>query len=352
MRWIPVCVAMIAAVATTSVLGAVQPLEAQQERTECRCVDADGNVLDNCSCFRSPKIEDLLSRYGVMQQRARLGVSVDQGQAARHDASGALVTDVLRDGPADRAGIRAGDVIVSLDGRSLTESIGADVEASFDLDGSAPVQRLLALVREVQPGQDVEVESLRDGELERTALEAEDLSDRWGTSAVMGPPSWDAERFRDQMRTLTDGFRTQADGLRGRTFFFGTPDLESGDRDMGIRFEGGDWRDMDVFRGQGFLHEFGGALNTRYGMEMVEPYPRLGRYFGAERGVLIVDVDVDESSELGLQPGDVILRIGDRAVTTPERLLRIVSSYGLDEELNMQVLRDGEEITVTTRLDG
>ena len=247
MRWIPFYAAILAAVATTSATGVVQSLEAQQERTECRCVDADGNVLDNCSCFRPPQIEGLLSRYGVMQQCPRLGVSVHQGQAARHDASGALVTDVLRDGPADRAGVRAGDAIVSLNGQSLTDSISADVEGSFDLDGSAPVQRLLALARELEPGQDVEIEFLRDGERERTALEAEDLSDRWGPSVGMVPPSWNAERFHDQMRTLTDG-------LRGRTFFFDMPDRGSGDRDIGVRFEGGDCDDMDVFRGEGFLH--------------------------------------------------------------------------------------------------
>ena len=40
MRWIPFYAAILAAVATTSATGVVQSLEAQQERTECRCVDA------------------------------------------------------------------------------------------------------------------------------------------------------------------------------------------------------------------------------------------------------------------------------------------------------------------------
>ena len=83
---------------------------------------------------------------------------------------------------------------------------------------------------------------------------------------------------------------------------------------------------------------------------MVELNPRFGRYFGADGGVLVLDVD--ESSELGLESGDVILRIRERAVATPERLLRIVSSYGLDEGLNIRVLRDGGEVTVTTRPGG
>ena len=142
MRLMPVCAAILAAAALTSTTGAVQPLEAQQERTECRCVDVDGTEPDNCSCFRSPEIEGLLSRYGVAQQRPRLGVSVDQGQSARYDADGALVTDVLRDGPAYLAGIREGDVITRLNNEEI-DSIETFQSVADGLDPGRSVPVLI-----------------------------------------------------------------------------------------------------------------------------------------------------------------------------------------------------------------
>jgi len=326
---------LLPAVAMTSATALVHPLQAQQERTECRCVDADGAALDNCSCFRTPQIEGLLTRYGIAQQRPRLGVSVDQGQSARYDAEGALVTDVLRDGPADQAGIRAGDVILSLDGQSLTESIGADRERTFDLDGSAPVQRLLALAGELQPSQAVEIEFVRDGDRERTTLEAQDLSDRWGETLVAAAPTWDAERFHHQMRRLAEGIRDQ------RMLF------EAPDRELMMRREARDRRGVRVFGGDPSLFR-GSRLDQ--GLEMVELNPGLGSYFGTDSGVLIIDVH--EASDLGLEAGDVILRVGDRAVEGPDRLRRIVSSYGSDEEIRFHLLRNGDEITVTGRMDG
>ena len=335
MRLMTTCAGLLAVVALISAPALVQPLEAQQERTECRCVDADGTELEHCSCFRAPQIEGLLSRYGITQQRPRLGVSVDQGQSARYDADGALVTDVLRGGPADQAGILQGDVILSLDGQSLTESIGADRERTFDLDGSAPVQRLLALARELEPSQDVGIEYIRDGERERTTLEARDLSDRWGENTLVVAPTWDAERFRQQMRTL-------ADGMRDQRFFFEAPE-----RDMRAQREGRGRGDIRVFGGDRSLYR-GSVLGQR--IEMVELNPGLGAYFGTDSGVLIIDVD--ETSDLGLQAGDVILRVGDRAVEMPDRLRRIVSSYGFDEGIPFHVLRNGDEITVTGHLDG
>ena len=337
MRMVPVCTAMLAVAALTSTPVQVERLAAQEERTDCRCVDGDGEELDNCSCIRTPRIEGLLSRFGMSEQRPRLGVSIDQGQPARYDAEGALVTDVLEEGPAELAGIRAGDVIVSLNGQSLTEPIGAGLEGSFDLDGSAPVQRLLALARELEPGQNVEIGYLRDGSRGQATLKAEDLSDRWGTTTVTARPMWDAERFREQIRALTEGMRNR--GLY----------LDALDQDVRLRLERGERGDVRVFGRDGFQEEFGLGMAGRHGLEMVELNRGLGAYFGTDSGVLVIDIDA--SSELGLQPGDVVLRIGDRMVESPGRVRRIVSSYGLDEAIDFLVVRHGDQVTVTGRLD-
>jgi len=300
-----------------------QERQGRQERQECRCVDANGTELDGCTCFRAPRVEELLTTYGFNARRPRLGISIDQTQAARHDADGALITDVMEGGPADEAGIREGDVITSISGQMLTESIGASAERDFDLDGSVPVQRLLALAREVEPGEDVEIVYLREGQQQTTLLRAQDLSDSWGNSFTVVRPDFDADQFRDRIRVLTDGVR-------------------------GFQFpsDGAGFPDAPV--APGMMFRFGGEGLHRDGLDLIEVNPGLGAYFGTDEGVLVAEVD--RSSGLGLQAGDVVLRVGDRAVSSPDRFRRILSSYGQEEDINFRILRDGVETTVTGRL--
>jgi serine protease Do len=63
------------------------------------------------------------------------------------DTSGALVQDVTGGGPADKAGLKAGDVIRQYDGRTVSES-----------------DELLAMVASTNPGTTVPLEILRNGE--------------------------------------------------------------------------------------------------------------------------------------------------------------------------------------------
>jgi C-terminal processing protease CtpA/Prc len=83
---------------------------------------------------------------------------------------------VLDDGPADEAGLQEGDIITRIGVHSLLEPLDAEVEEDFDLDESLPVQRLLSIARGLEPGEDVEIEYLRDGERLTATVEARELS--------------------------------------------------------------------------------------------------------------------------------------------------------------------------------
>jgi len=315
----------IAAALTTLAASSV----AAQANAECRCVDRDGNEIERCSCFRAPDLRGFgATRFG--DARPRIGVSVDPDQSRRRDAEGALVTEVMDDGPAEEAGIRRGDVITSIGGHSLFEPISADDERGFDLDQSVPVQRLLALAADLEPGEEVEIEYLRDGESRSATVEAEDLASRgWGRNVVVGAPGFDTERLREQLRGLSQDAR-----LRSRPQGWAP---EGGQLRV---FGGGDGSGIVIDRLRGF----------GYGLELVALNPTLGSYFGVEEGVLVADAQDD--SPLGLRPGDVVLRVGDREVTTPDRMRRILQSYGQEEEITLRVRREGREIDVQGRLGG
>lgn len=319
------------------------PSAALQQRDECRCVDRQGNEIERCSCFRQPRVDMFAAPWRDADERPRLGISVDVRQSARRDAEGAMITDVLDGGPADAAGLRRGDLITSIDGHSLFEPLEGDVEEGFDLDDSVPVQRLLAIARELEPGQEVEVEYLRDGEAATVRVEAEDLAESWGRRFSVVQPEWDTERFRERLRGLTEE-------MRGGRFEFRFHE-QDGDQDVDEFdfFVPGPDADVRVFGGPGASGLVVGRLGgARYGVELVELNPSLGAYFGTQTGVLIADVA--EDSTLGLRPGDVVLRVGDREVTTPARMLRILDSYGDDELVTLRIRRDGREMEVEGRV--
>ena len=60
----------------------------------------------------------------VMNRRARLGIKVNL-QARDTDSLGAYVESVTPNGPAAKAGLRSGDVITKLDGKSVLSGGGA-----------------------------------------------------------------------------------------------------------------------------------------------------------------------------------------------------------------------------------
>jgi hypothetical protein len=314
------------------------PVRAQDDGEACRCVDGAGNEIENCTCLQMPRMDRLVGAMAFGASRPRLGISINTSQSASQDARGAVVNDVLEGGPADEAGLRDGDVITTLDGQSLTDPIGADAEEDFDLDQSVTAQRLLAIARELEPGQEIEVEYLRDGQRQTTILEAEDLSDSWGRSFTVAAPTWNEERFRDQMRALSDG-------TRGFRFRF--DDMDELDELREFHFEAPPGADVSVFRGGAAPMVIDRLTGFGDGLELVEINPGLGAYFGTDQGVLVASVDSE--SGLGLEAGDVVLSIGDRAVDSPSRFHRILRSYGEDEDVALHLRRNGEEMTVTGR---
>lgn len=329
-------VALIAALAAVAAPPATTAVAAQSEQ-ECRCVDRDGNDIDRCTCFRAPGLDGLVERLALQTNRARLGISVQMGNDSEVDSEGVRISDVLDGGPADDAGLRAGDVIVSLDGHPLTEPIPADEERDFDLDASAPAQRLLALASDFEPGVEVDVDFLRDGRMQTTTITAEDLDD-WGRGMAFG---WNGEGLTSRMHDLSERLQ-------------GTFELRGGQDGSVFRFRDGDVdRGLRVRPDEPSVHFFGGPSNGwsfrgQDGLQLTEVNEGLGEYFGADRGVLVLDVD--RRSSLGLEAGDVILRLGDRAVDSPDRFRRILNSYGQDEDIHFHIMRDGEETTVVGRL--
>jgi S1-C subfamily serine protease len=239
----------------------------------------------------------------VINRRARLGLKVSL-QAQETDSIGAHVDAVSPGGPAAKAGIRSGDIIVKLDGKSLVGATNAPETRGRSLPGL----RLVEEAARLAPNDTVQVEFRRDGAPQRVSLV---------TAGDAGP-----------------GVR----GPRGFSFVMpGGPDPEA----MKVMGPDPELENLDI-RVPRMVMLFGGELAE---LELAPLNPELGQYFGTAEGVLVISAP--KASPLGLKGGDVVLSVDGRKPSTPTQLLRILRSYDGDETFKIDVLRNHKRETVT-----
>jgi|GEM_PF-1216729 len=70
--------------------------------------------------------------------------------------------------------------------------------------------------------------------------------------------------------------------------------------------------------------------------------PSLGKYFGTQQGVLVLEVDTN--NKLGLQDGDVIIAINDQDVKSPKDVVKTMSSFKNDAKIKIEIIREKETL--------
>jgi membrane-associated protease RseP (regulator of RpoE activity) len=242
----------------------------------------------------------------VMNRRARLGIKVNL-QARDTDSLGAYVESVVPNGPAAKAGLRSGDVITKLDGKSVLA--GGRAEEGADKRQSLPGLRLIELAARLEPNDTVPIEYLRGKDRRTASVVTENEPDNF----VMGP----------------DGHRPFAMRFRGpgpEHMVMGDIPDEMGLGDHFELFAGGPLADLDL-----------APLNSD-----------LGNYFGTTEGILVIRAPRDNT--LGLKGGDVVQAVDGRKPSSPAHLLRILRSYDKGETFKLDILRNRKHETVTARL--
>lgn len=236
----------------------------------------------------------------LVQREPRPMIGVVMGP--RHTEAGVRLSAVTPGGPADRAGLKAGDTILSINGTRL-QGRDAVSNAYALLDGMSEGDRFELLIR----GEDgSEREIAVEAALHRPSLVV-DLSETGAAIAPVAPMAMRLEDLRVDLDRLGDGLPH----IRG--------------------FRSGPGTDVQVWN-----------LGWQWsGLEMARLNPQLGRYFGTESGVLVLNMEgIDEA----LIPGDVIIAINGNPVDSPRDVMRELRGTRAGDPVQMDVVRDGRSL--------
>lgn len=234
--------------------------------------------------------------------------------AANTAASGVRIAAVTPDSPAMRAGIRTGDVLLQVNGKTITGN------------GSEAVENARRLIGKLAKGDVVKLRYARQGKTHDASVRA-DAIDR-----VMA-------------------FRRDAAAPRARAFVF--EDGSSGKREHfehllppGVEMEIqrlGPMRDCGKGKQDCGLPVIYEAFRWQ-GLNLASVDAGLGRYFGTQQGVLVLS----SGEELkGLQSGDVIQRVGGTAVDSPREVMRALRDKEAGSQLRFDLMRDRRAAAVT-----
>jgi S1-C subfamily serine protease len=239
--------------------------------------------------FVAPRMLEGPMTFALASHRPRLGVVVKTDRDAATDSIGAVLDAVTPDGPAAKAGLQSGDIVVTFEGKRLAAASGS------------PGEQLIELAGTMEEGDTVRI-AYRRGKDARTA--------------VVVP------------KVLDDA-----------TYAYS---FSQGDSAMGMARRA--WDRAMVYTPQlDMLREGQNVLTVRIGerwsdMELTTLDAELGTYFGATEGLLVVRAPKD--SLLGLKSGDVIVRIGGRVPTSPSHAMRIFRSYEPGDEIRIDIMRN------------
>jgi len=215
----------------------------------------------------------------------------NMGRYGMREVRGVGVTQIIKDSPAEKAGLKKDDVILRFDGESVTSA-----------------RKLSRLVGESSADQTVRLTISRGGaEQEVSAtLSKHNMANIFGAG------------IRDEV-------------LRGIGKNF--PQINSGD-----------WPQISSGDGN-FVFSFGG--NRRIGVSTQTLTKQLADYFGAKDGGLLITSVTENSpaAKAGLKAGDVITAVDGEKVDSAGDISRVINKKQ-DGEVSLTILRDRSTRTV------
>lgn len=261
-----------------------QKLEKELQEAKQQLNEAAKKVSELSTRLADKDLARLTEKDFVMafSKRPMIGIIFDTDPNKKTDHLGIKLQGVTPGGPADQAGLKAGDILTSFNGHSL----------AADKAHPSPSGKLRAYMKGIKTGEKVTINYMRRGTSHTAAVTLRELA------------PMDLTFLKDIKIP-----KIPATPLPPNFVWYGSH-LPS------------DWMDM----------------------ELVELTPGLGRYFGTTKGLLVVSAP--RNSSLKLEAGDVILKIGERSPDTPSQAYRVLRSYDPGDTINMNIMRNHKSMTI------
>ncbi len=238
---------------------------------------------------RDNREADARREFRVLDGRgSHLGVLVRDVESGKAAAGGVEIETVDAGSPAERAGLKAGDVVVEFDGERVRSA-----------------RQFTRLVQETPEGRAVSLSVMRDGQRQSLTATPEARALSWNV---------DGDRIRRDVERSLEGLR----------------DFRWDGPPMNFRFDG-DLGRLVIPSGRG-----------RLGVTVDTVSDQLAEYFGApEGGALVTNVLPDSpAARAGMKAGDVITAIDGQHMHDAADVSRAMSRALAGGELKVDYLRD------------
>lgn len=241
--------------------------------------------------------EATAAEFAAARGRPVLGVLLEGD-----DQPGVRIAGVTPGSGAAEAGLRTGDRLVSVDGIEILGN-----------SGQLRVGNARKLLGGLEADKPVRIGYLRDGR--RATVDVTPGRDR--RVAVIRAPDGGFGIVGD------DVFEFELPGI--------SPEVQA---EVRRAIDGGKTRPASALRWRG-LH-------------LATVDPQLGRYFGADRGVLVLSPGGMD----GLQAGDVIQQVDGKAVATPREVMDVLRGKREGERVSVDYLRDRKRAQARVAIPG
>jgi serine protease Do len=222
--------------------------------------------------------------------------------------TGVIVEEVTADSPAEKAGIKTGDVVVEFDGERVRS-----------------VRQFTRLVQETPAGRRTPAVVIRGGQRVTVSIEP---------------------RENDRLSLLRDLDGVRALGDFGRDFYFEAPvPPVPPARPVPPTPPAPPAFPFDF---QSFVWRSGSGL----GMTVTDLSEQLANYFGTKDGVLVTAVtDNSAAAKAGLKAGDVITSFNSGSVTDGSDLRRRIQRLDDGDEFTVGIVRDKKSLTLKWKVE-